>query len=76
MVTSPLIQDIYDAKTDSTRKDVTSFIAERLHIPDHRVLDTPACMPYALFSTSTHLNRWGRDLFTEELAVVVKDDTP
>ena len=65
-----------DVQARAERARAAALFASRLGIPEGNVLDTPGAMPLVYFSGSTHLNRWGRRLFTGDLANLLSERVP
>jgi hypothetical protein len=70
LVVSPLPQSALDDTTGPSRRQVSEKVLAELG-PRWQPLETPVGLDDRLFSTLTHLNEEGRQLFTEQLADVL-----
>ena len=68
LIVTPVRDVNYSAQTAADLAASTQQIAAALGIPARNVIATQPAMPAPYFSTATHLNRWGRELYTDAVA--------
>ena len=68
LIVTPVRDVNYSAQTAADLAASTQQIAAALGIPARNVIATQPVMPAPYFSTATHLNRWGRELYTDAVA--------
>jgi hypothetical protein len=67
LMISPIPNSRFGASSQTERADALRKIAQALGIPESHIIKSPGSLPNEYFSSETHLNRWGRILFTERL---------
>jgi hypothetical protein len=67
LAVSPVPDFAFRTEMGEQRTEQARAIAKVLGISNNNILKSPATMPGALFSTYTHLNRWGQAVFTDNL---------
>lgn len=68
LIVSPVPQSNYGPQAELERREAIETLERRLGLsPDHLIKSVPS-LPDIAFSSQTHLNRWGRVLFTRDLA--------
>ena len=68
LIVSPLPDYTFPPGTMEQRAAAADEIAAALGIDRSHILKTPATLPVAYFSSTTHLNRWGQQVYSNELA--------
>jgi hypothetical protein len=68
LVVSPLPDYTFQPGTAEQRAEQAANIARALGIDSSHILSTPATLYSAYFASTTHLNRWGQQVFSGELA--------
>jgi len=63
-------------ESELQRAETAKRIAAILGLPENNILDTPASMPNAFFSTVTHLNRRGRQVLTGDVVKMIQQRLP
>ena len=71
LLISPIPQSRYGANSGAERAASAAKIGRALGIPETNIIRSPGSLPNKYFSSETHLNRWGRTLFTESLAAQI-----
>jgi hypothetical protein len=74
MLVTPVPDSNYDSGSANTRQLTISKIAELLNVPDNHIMNLPPYLPAYYFSTGTHLNKWGREYYTDLLANYLKNN--
>ncbi|NLG32161.1 MAG: hypothetical protein GX550_01420 [Syntrophomonadaceae bacterium] len=64
----------YDLDSANARQITLSNIAKALSVPDSNIMNLPPYLPAYYFSTGTHLNKWGREYYTDLIADYLKTD--
>jgi len=73
---SPVPDSNITSEAELQRAKAASRIAAILGLPSGNILDTPASLPNIYFSSVTHLNRWGRELLTDEVVKLIRERVP
>jgi hypothetical protein len=68
LVITPMPDVSYHGETVLDLAASTRQLAAALGIPAHNVIATDPALPPPYFSSATHLNRWGRELYTDAFA--------
>ena len=75
LIISPLPDHTFAAGTANQRAERAREIARALGIDERHILNTPATLYTAYFASITHLNRWGQQVFSDELAKTLASGT-
>lgn len=67
LVVSPIPEAYFFDRSGAERQAAAMDIATRIGIDHDQIIDTPGSYPDGFFSTTTHLNRIGRKVFTADL---------
>jgi hypothetical protein len=68
LIVSPLPDYTFRPGTMEQRTEAAVEIAAALGVDRGNILKTPATLPAAYFASTTHLNRWGQQVYSGELA--------
>ena len=68
LIVSPLPDYTFRPGTIEQRAERAVEIAAALGVDRSHILNTPATLPVAYFASTTHLNRWGQQVYSGELA--------
>jgi hypothetical protein len=72
LIVSPVADYTFPDESRVERERLVAETRSLLTIPAENVVDTPATYPARLFSSDTHLNRWGREVYSEALAAQLR----
>jgi hypothetical protein len=73
MIISPIPKAYFSQQAATQRKIAAIEIAKMLSLKADQIIDTPATYPDGFFSSYTHLNRFGRMIFTKDIATLIGD---